>query len=193
MLRYTHSFKFSAFQTKGRIKSSEVATCYLWLASLGAEQSIYLQLLISYTNDKKMNSKHTHTHTLASYLNGQMQKHTAQNKLQQNELKMKQARGGKHSRHSKECVVIKNARTLPWSPLEGERYLQPLFRLSLGHRVYESPQAKSCLGPLENMDSLWFLTPGAYWGHRGKEQLRKRNLWNKFHLKKKHMALNFWK
>ena len=53
-----------------------------------------------------------HTHTYASYLNGQMQKHAAQNKLQQNELKMKQA-WRKHSRPTKECVVIKTARTLP--------------------------------------------------------------------------------
>ena len=59
-----------------------------------------------------MNTKHMHTHTYASYLNGQMQKHAAQNKLQQNKLKMKQA-WRKHSRPTKECVVIKTARTLP--------------------------------------------------------------------------------
>ena len=87
-------------------------------------------------------TQNTCTHTYASYLNGQMQKQAAQNKLQQNELKMKQA-WGKHSRPTKECVVIKTARTLPWSPLEGERYLQPLFRLSLGQRVNESLTRKN--------------------------------------------------
>lgn len=72
-------------------------------------------------------------------------------------------------------------------PFGGRKILATSLQAQPGTQgVWESPQAKSCLGPLEKMDSLWFLTPGAYWGHRGKEQLRKRNLWNKFHLKKKH-------
>lgn len=104
-----------------------------------------------------MNTKHTRTHTSASYLNGQRQKHAAQNKLQQNELKMKQA-WEKHSRPTKECVVIKNALI----PFGGREIFTTSIQVQLGTEgKWESHQAKISLGPLEKRGSLWFLTPGA--------------------------------
>lgn len=55
---------------------------------------------------------HTHTHTEPSYLNGQMQKHTALHKLEQNKLKIKQAWGKKVPGTLQNVLSSKNATTL---------------------------------------------------------------------------------
>lgn len=118
-----------------------------------------------------MNVKHTcahahaHTHTEPSYLNGQMQKHTALHKLEQNKLKIKQAWGKKVPGTLQNVLSSKNATTLSWSPLEGDKYLWSLvFRWGRGQVVNEHlPRHRSGLGTLEkaallSLHSLSFLT-----------------------------------
>lgn len=77
-------------------------------------------------------------------------------------------------------------------PLWRREIFTTSIRAQLGTEgKWESRQAKISLGPLEKRSSLWFLTPGASWGHGGKEQLRKRNSETSFIWKEKNKKHGF--
>lgn len=177
MLRSTHSFKFSAFQTKGRIKSLEGATC-LSVISFAGCWTAYLSMAFNQLHKWQKRwtpntQRHTQRHNFTSYLNGQMQKHTAQNKLEQNEFKMKQAWEKTFQTHYRMCCHQKCQDCALIFFGGREIFMTPMRAPPGTEGVWGSPQAKSNLGPWNKQ--LLF----APWPQEPLEATERRNLWKR--------------
>lgn len=160
-----------------------ISLSWCWIASL----SVAFNQLHKWQKDERKTHKRactcTHTHTEPSYLNGQMQKHTALHKLEQNKLKIKQAWGKKFQEHYRMCCHQKMPRLCPdplWRETDiygpsclGEAGGRWWMSISPGTGVAWVPWKRQLCSPCILFHS-W--PPGVCWGHGGKEQPQEETL-----------------